>query len=228
MREINTWRDPYDAGFSMTRLKTICIKEGVTILVGCNGIGKTTLLQNIKSELKKDNIPYLYFDNLHDGSTNSLGRSLFYNDIGMAAQKLCSSEGENISLNIGEFCRHWLKFIETGVNKTYNNGSILLEDEINTNERWILMDAIDSGLSVDQVVEVKELLRMVVQDARKKDVSLHIVVSANEYELARDMCCFDVANGKYTKFDNYEDYRKFILRSAEIKAKRYKKEEGDG
>lgn len=52
-RVINTWRDPYDEGFSTCRPKQITIKSGLTILVGCNGSGKTTLLHNIQSELKK-------------------------------------------------------------------------------------------------------------------------------------------------------------------------------
>lgn len=70
-RVINTWRDPYDEGFSTCRLKQITIKSGITVLVGCNGAGKSTLLRNIESELKKENIPCHLFDNLHDGGTNS-------------------------------------------------------------------------------------------------------------------------------------------------------------
>ena len=49
-----------------------------------------------------------------------------------------------------------------------------------------------------------------------------IVVSANEYEMARGENCFDVYNGKYIKFKDYEEYRQFILDSKEIKEKRYK------
>lgn len=52
-RIINTWRDPYDEGFSICRFKQVTIKSGLTVLVGCNGIGKTTMLHNIQSELKK-------------------------------------------------------------------------------------------------------------------------------------------------------------------------------
>ena len=56
-RVINTWRDPYDEGFSTCRLRQVTIKSGFTVLVGCNGVGKSTLLRNIKSELKKEDIP---------------------------------------------------------------------------------------------------------------------------------------------------------------------------
>ena len=39
-RIINTWRDPYDEGFSTCRLRQVTIKSGFTVLVGCNGAGK--------------------------------------------------------------------------------------------------------------------------------------------------------------------------------------------
>ena len=63
-KNIETWRNPYDNGFSITRLKNITIKSGLTVLVGCNGAGKTTLIKNIAEQLKKENIPYYAFDNL--------------------------------------------------------------------------------------------------------------------------------------------------------------------
>lgn len=39
-RTINTWRDPYDEGFSTCRSRQITIHSGLTVLVGCNGSGK--------------------------------------------------------------------------------------------------------------------------------------------------------------------------------------------
>ena len=46
-RIINTWRNPYDEGFSTCRPKQITIRSGFTVLVGCNGAGKSTLLKII-------------------------------------------------------------------------------------------------------------------------------------------------------------------------------------
>jgi len=42
---IKTWRDPYDRGWLLTKPKEIFIKPGLTVLVGCNGAGKTTILK---------------------------------------------------------------------------------------------------------------------------------------------------------------------------------------
>ena len=44
MREIKTWRDPYCEGWSICRPRQIELQLGLTVLVGCNGAGKTTFL----------------------------------------------------------------------------------------------------------------------------------------------------------------------------------------
>ena len=51
MHKIKTWRNPYDEGFSTCRRKEVEFKPGLTVLVGCNGSGKSTMLKNIKEEL---------------------------------------------------------------------------------------------------------------------------------------------------------------------------------
>ena len=61
-----------------------------------------------------------------------------------------------------------------------------------------------------------------MQDKQDEQISQIIIQEGNEYELARGENCFDVYNGKYIKLSNYERYRKFILKSREIKETRYK------
>lgn len=51
------------------------INPGVTVLVGCNGIGKTTFLRQLRNKLKKSDIPYIEYDNLHDGGNNSVSEA---------------------------------------------------------------------------------------------------------------------------------------------------------
>ena len=99
-KDIKTWRNPYDYGFSTTRLKNIIIKSGVTVLVGCNGAGKTTLIKNITEQLKKENTPHYVFDNLSSGDKKSISKMVDSNNIEKAALMLSSSEGENIANNI--------------------------------------------------------------------------------------------------------------------------------
>ena len=63
---------------------------------------------------------------------------------------------------------------------------------------------------------------MTLLDFLVNGYELYIVVSANEYELVNGEECFDVMNGKYVRFKNYDDFKKFIMRSREKKDKRYK------
>lgn len=226
-RIIKTWRDPYDAGFSTCRKKQIEIQQGLTVLVGCNGSGKTTLLHNIKSELKKEDIPVFYYDNEKDGGNNSISESIFYGNLSFTATALCSSERENISLNLSKIASKLRKFVETGDNGDRFNAlakTLALKDDNEennvSNERWILLDAMDSGYSIDNVIEMKDFFDLVIKDAKEFGIELYIMISSNEYELAHESKCFDVMEGKYIQFASYEDYKKFILRTREKKDKR--------
>lgn len=104
-RIINTWRDPYDEGFSTCRPKQITIKSGITVLVGCNGAGKTTLLHNIRDELKKDKIPVHLYDNLREGNSNSRSDAASEGNWAFVATSMAASEGENINMNIGNLAK---------------------------------------------------------------------------------------------------------------------------
>lgn len=217
MHTIKTWRDPYDNGWATTKKEEIVFKPGITILVGCNGIGKSTLLRNIKSQLEEENIPYYMFDNLKDGGRESIGRMMYEGkDLGTVARMLSASEGENISNNLGIMVRKLRKFIVSGENGDKNFDDIFNPEKskkITSKERWILLDAVDSGYSIDNVVDLKSLFDLVLSDAKKMDREVYIVASANEYELTADMDCLDVAEGEYVTFSDYEDFRTFILES---------------
>lgn len=218
MREFKLIRDYYEEDEKIFKKNNIAIKPGVTILVGCNGAGKTTLMEQIEHALNVEKIPCIKYDNLHEGAGNAISEAAFFEEYGLVSQLMNSSEGENISLNVGMFATKLRKFIETG--KTKSRLPILCENnnENESNERWVLFDAIDSGLSIDNIEEIKDLFNLIIEDGAEKDV--YIIVSANEYELARGEQCFDVYNGKYVTFSDYEDYRKFILKSREKKNQR--------
>lgn len=203
-------RDCYNEKEYIYNKKNIELEEGLTVLVGCNGSGKSTLLRQIKDLCKQSNIPCYYFDNLTEGGSNARKRASFYGDAMFLAQSLCSSEGENINLNI------------------YNSAS-KIGNFVNKNEKadkiFILMDAVDSGLSIDYVIELKELLfKTIIKDTSKRGLKTYIIVSANEYEMVRNEKCFLIPNMKYKTFENYDEYRNFIIDSRNKKNKRYNHE----
>lgn len=180
----------------------IQIKEGVTVLVGCNGSGKTTLLSQIKHQLEKENIEYFSYDNFNDGGSRSKEKVGYYGQMDLLAEMICSSEGENIGINMGQ--------------QSAKMGKYSREVATKQDELWFLLDAIDSGLSIDNIIDIKEyLFKTIIEHNTNKKV--YIIVSANEYELCRNEQCFDVTNCEYVEFKDYEEYRNFIINSKKIK-----------
>ena len=228
--EIKTWRDPYNAGFSPTKPTKIEIKVGLTVLVGCNGAGKSTLILNIKEEMKKQGIPCHLHDNLKDGGSDSFSQAIYSGDMEFGAALMQSSEGECIKMNIGKMAKHYEKFIKTGfMNTTKNRLASLFntdkeEKKEASNIRVLLFDAVDSGLSVDSVIEIKLMCDALLKMSEKYGMELYIVIAANEYELVRGSQCLDVNTGRYITFKDYEEYRKFILKSRDKKEKRIEKQ----
>lgn len=197
-------KDYCGVGCNIYKKSTITINTGITILVGCNGIGKSTLIMQLRDKFRKDGTPYINFDNLQDGGANARSNAGFMNDFVFLATAAFASEGENIHMNMNRFAEKIVNFVKT-----------------NESDKglWILMDAIDSGYSVDNIIDIKNFINLILKDfGISKDI--YFIISANEYELARDESCFDVYRGKYVKFDSYDEYREFIIKTREEKDKR--------
>lgn len=231
MRKFEIETKPYGEERIYLR-KSVEIKPGVTVLVGCNGSGKTTLMQWMRTDLRKREIPYIKFDNLHDGGSKARSAALFHEDFAFAATSVCSSEGENISMNIVQLSKKVAYFMKHGEVKDGFEGLRKLKDELARDdddeaeekepikERWILLDAVDSGFSIDNILDFKEyFLKPVLEHGFGNEI--YIVISANSYEMANREQCLDVYSGKYITFKDYEEYKKFILKTRERKEKRY-------
>lgn len=176
------------------------LNPGVTVLAGRNGSGKTTFLRQLKQLLDKSKIPYLSYDNVFDGGSKAANDVLegisFFKDTKNKAEvfatKCLSSEGQNIIINLNEFARTVGTFMKNNRDKE---------------KVFILFDAIDSGLSIDNIIEVKNFLKIIANDAP----NAYIIVTANSYEMCYQNICYDVKNSRYIEFFDYEDYKDFIL-----------------
>ena len=231
MLTIKTWRDPYDSGFSPTRPREIIFEPGLTVLVGCNGAGKTTLLYNTEEEMKKQEIPCHFYDNIKDGGSSSIGEALFGGQQELGISLWCASEGEAIKINFSQLSNKFRRFLKDGFFDTRKNRFANIfrkndgeEEKEVCNKRVLLFDAVDSGLSVDSIVEIKAVFDTVLKEAAELGVELYLIISANEYELARGTRCFNVNDGKYIEFADYEDYRAFVINSRKKKEKRIEKQ----
>lgn len=204
LRVFKIERDYYEIDEEVYTSDEAEFMPGVTVLVGCNGSGKTTLLHQIKHALEKDKIPFYEYDNVMDGGFQSQSLAGYNGDFDFLARAIQSSEGENIRLNLEKIIK------KIGQKISYNPDA---------QEFWILMDAVDSGLSINYIIELKEFFEFIID--MEKNIKLYIIVSTNSYELARGEECFDVRNCMYRTFKDYESYRDFIIESAKIKEERY-------
>lgn len=245
MRTFKFDRDPY--GFVMYRKSRLTLEPGVTILIGCNGAGKTTMLHCLEGELKRKDIPTLLFSNLRDGGKQSISVLLESRRNNLAASMATASEGEGILISLGRLLETVRGFLSTGKDAmhqsdfldfiaAWNNDSdgdfeqkkkAIADRRKECKERWILIDGCDSGYSIDNIVDLKELFPLIMADAEKEGKDLYIVISANSYELASGERCYDVSTGTFCKPKTYKSYRKRILASRERKNGRVMEEDND-
>lgn len=201
-------KDYYDINMNIFKTKEFELKRGISVLVGCNGYGKSTTLKAIKQHCRKNNIPLLEYDGVSKQDSRSLMSSLFYHgNTELGALMLSSSEGENKSLSFGLFLQNISGYI-----KEHSEGGFV-----------ITIDAVDSGMSVDELITINEILGQIKNDVEKY-ADVYVIISTNNYEIAKGFDCMDVNDGKYRQFINYEEYKEFILKTRKIKDKRYEEE----
>ena len=224
-REFKVKRKYYDNECrQLYKHNSFTINPGITVLIGCNGSGKTTLQSAIYDDLRSNNIPAMQYDNLSKGGSNSLSELMWKADYEAVAQMWCDSEGEAITDNLLRYAKKFAFFLQHGYEELSDFAKIFRDEpeDSKSNERWILFDAIDSGLSIDQVRDVKQyFFSKIIEFA--KDNELYIIVTANEYEMCRNSNCFSVFEGKYINLNSYDDYADAILKSRDYKEKMLKK-----
>lgn len=215
---IELWKDPYDDDRRFYCKKEARFEPGITTLVGCNGIGKTTLLNNIEEVLKERGTPYVNFNNLGEEGGEKRGTTLLHEmlrEVGSPRQGdesaqanfglyVSSSEGEKIVSALSGFT----KKIQTMINKYAGYG-----------EAWLLFDAIDSGLSLDMIQDVKDYM-LAPLDELKNRLNIYIIISSNSYEMSEGTKCFSVEKMKYIPVRSYNAYKKAVLSSRGYKKAR--------
>lgn len=191
---------------NMYQNKDIELKPGITILVGCNGSGKSTFLDQLEYYCEDNNITAI-FKSLKGCESELKSKYGYRGNMVELATVMSSSEGEILSQGVGEL----FSYIGSKVSKLSSDDEKLV----------IGIDASDSGSSIDNLLELKEVLNLVIKDTATKTAETYIVVSTNAYELANGMECFSVNEGKYLTFKDYEEYKEYILKTAEWKSNRY-------
>ena len=202
----------------------------VYCLVGCNGIGKSTILR----QMVHDN----------EGSLNKTAWDLLENYVSWSWRGL-SIFGEtkkqedfnefyfsaNRDTRIGksfddvDLQNLWGNFQSTGERNTSNFTSLFkaLADSIKQipgKTYYILLDDFDVGTSIDILQEFVEVVKAIEKLCIKNKVTYYIVITANAYELAKNFTCIDCITMKEVKFNSYEEYSDYVIETRKYKDSR--------
>ena len=204
MRTITVPTCPYDQDQRIYLRKDVTFMPGrLTSLVGCNGSGKSTLMMLIQDQLKEDpDILCLKYNDRAEGGSNLMSMFHFHGQMDRLAETFMSSEGERIFIGVGNF----ISGLRARIAKK------------KPKEIWIFLDAVGSGLSIDKIQEIREIVPVIVED--NPGIDVYFVVSTNEYEFTCGADCIDVTTFKHIVFKRYEAYRGYILDTRKKKDKR--------
>lgn len=190
--EIELRKKPYDR--ILFKKSTIELKSGLSIIIGHNGIGKTTLLSEIEKFCKSKQIPTFRYDNYSEGGSTAWQTYLGTNDFNSLSATAFHSEGEQIFYNFGE----QLKRIGSFVGK------------VDKDKLFIMLDALDSGLDIDGIAQLLDICKIIETDCKLHKKEVYILLTANNYALIHKQNCFSISKMEYCTFDDFENYKKFI------------------
>lgn len=200
---------PFGDSLKLYQRKEFTFKSGINSLVGCNGSGKSTLIDCfLIPQLRKQKIEYYKYNDRQEGGSHLMDALLnHYGDTEGLVQMVLSSEGERIVCGLVRVVQALPKFLKENKGKP----------------AFLILDAIDSGMSVDEIGEIKEVfLDTIIPDAKSRyGVDLFIVIAANNYEWCNDprIVNINVTNATELSFKNYDDYKNHILKSRLYKDK---------
>ena len=198
-------QDPLETGVNFYKSNRITLQPGLTVLIGCNGAGKTTFINQIEAICKQNDIAVFSFRNIKDGGTNFTEYMLDH-DTAKGARRLVQSEGENICDSLLTTASRIAKVVKSSTTKTISNRCV------------VIMDGIDSGLSIDALDVVKnDLLKFIPEVEKDNDINVYMIVTSNNFELVQNERCFDVVSSSYKTFKTYSVYKSFIKDSSKKK-----------
>ena len=181
--------------------------EQVTLLFGANGVGKSSLIKGIlkQKEIKfncdKEIKLYSYINNEQNFRNMNKNSNLSYED--MFNPYLINKKYNADELSEGQSIIYSLQDIF----------ELCMQIKDDSNDSVILLDEIDSGLSIDNV----DYLSDKIKEITDKYSNIQFIITFNNFEFCRNFPkVFNMYNGKYVNIESYEQYRNIINSNREM------------
>ena len=191
---------------TLKRTKTFRFRPGYTCLIGPNGTGKTTTLRQIKDYYDQNRKDFILrsYDNLTEGSNKKFYDYIQRGNFTALASVFNGSEGEGIHFHMGEFASECGEAMSTAVQ---------------TKQKLIILaDGVDSGMSIDLIRDLrKNFFELAESETAKRGVEAYIIITSNNFELARDARCIDVISGKPVRIHTYDDFERYVMQNTKWK-----------
>lgn len=209
--------------------KLVLQANNVYCLVGCNGLGKSTILHQMiydhsnslnktatdinsiinpnpfMGNLIKDKEDYKEFYILLNSQTLPTRYQVEDNDVYSIFGNFIST-GENTIHNLSPSLKSIFNVVKT------------LKDK----EVYILLDDLDVGVSIDVLIELSQVINRLELLLKDLNINYYIVITANSYELAKRFKCIDTITMQDITFKDYEEYAKYVYDTRKYKDTRDK------
>ena len=230
----NITRDPYYEEEYLFEKDQLTLIDQVTVFVGPNGYGKTTLVTMIKEALERDGA--ISFSN--NPRARSIARAFKLavvdeykrsnSPIGFISYDSHADDHTNsISASLVNNNMQQLllrKESSEGENNLisladlFDNAQAVAKEHQNLEHLIIFVDGIDSGLSVDKIDFIVRNLDLKIKQVEGQNPNLNValVFTANHYEMVRNLPTIDPITFKKINYHDYEEFRSDMIKKANL------------
>lgn len=228
----NITRDPYYEEEYLFENDHLTLTDQVTVFVGPNGYGKTTLVTMLKEVLKRDGA-VSFSNNPH---ARSIARAFELVKADESAKNRASigfisydshadDHTNSISASlVNNNMRQLLLRRESSEGENnlisladlFDNAQAVANENPNLEHLIIFVDGIDSGLSVDKIDFIVRSLDLKIKqvESQNPDLNVALVFTANHYEMVRNLPTIDPITFETINYSDYEEFRSDMIEKA--------------